>query len=188
MDRRLSIVTMMVLVGVVAVNVAVARAFWTSHEPIVAGVLPTVVLVQIAAWYAWSGKRGRAFAFGVLAGGLMMAASFVYAYLTPELLGLDPLSSGSQVHVEPGSRLYYAWTAYVDPTLNLVVRHWPSLINPDDPPTVDDASGPGRWKLVGIQAFVYSLPQWLAALVGGLLFWGAAAIRRRRFAEVPSES
>ena len=37
-----------------------------------------------------------------------------------------------------------------------------------------------NWKLVGVQSLVYSLPQWLGALVGGLLSWGAATIRSRR--------
>jgi len=187
MDRRLSIVVMMVLVCVAAVDVAVARAFWSSHQLIVVGVLPTAVLLQVAAWQAWRGNRGRAFALGALAGGLLMTASFVYAYLTPEVLGFAAMGPGPQLYVKPGSWLYYAWTAYVDPTLDLVVHQWPSLIEPDDQPTEDDAQRTLSWKLLGLQSLVYSLPQWLAALVGGLLFWGAAAIRRRRLIEPAEE-
>lgn len=154
---RFSVSRLMVLVGIIALNLAAARGLAASSEDLMVGVIPTVLVLQVALFCLIRTRgRRRAFWVGFLMAGLLAVLSLVGANQFSGSLALatDAVTGGTRIVVYDAyfgcKQMDAIWTAYVD----TVVQWFPNL---PVYPLVD--------------AVVLLIPQMLAALIGGLLAW-----------------
>ena len=170
---RSSIAGVMAIVAVVALDIAVARAVFASNtQLLIGGALPCVALQWAAFSLFRSRGRARAFWLGFMVGGSMITASFIWAMLFPEVLGVT--RTGAVVKT-PGSSLYAVWAGYG--------RFIGDRIGPI----------PNPFGVVPIvfRAILWSVPQVTIALVGGFMAWGIFSMggvspRAESFEESPS--
>jgi hypothetical protein len=178
---RVSIARMMVLVGVVAVDIAATRSLFAYNSEMLIGVALGVIALQIGLFRLIRGQgRARVFWSGFIAAGLMAMMTFVWAMMFPEILGLT--STGALVRT-PGSTLYTVWHGYSSFVAEHVIM--PLLYDPRINPGIDGDSILGGLFIAGIRSVVWFLPQLLMAVVGGLLARGIAGRRRKINATAP---
>ena len=160
---RHSIRWVMVVVAVVAFNIAVARVAVASNpEILIGGALPCIALQWAAISLLRRRGRARAFWVGFTILGSLITASFVWAMLFPEVLGIT--RDGALVKT-PGSPLHPIWMRYGQ----LVgERIGPMLFDFGAKPE------PYGMAMLAFRGLLWSLPQFLLASVGGLIAWGAA--------------
>ena len=166
-----SVARLMAVVAIVAANLAVARVCFRYCPPLLLGVGLVVPALQVAGGYlAWGRGRARAFCAGFLAVGLLATASFVGAVVTGPNIGIvrDPVTGKvSEVEV-PGSSLWAGWSSYSEAASRVLDDRLPA----DLPPPIVRA------------VLIVTSPQWLAALIGGLL----AHLVIGRFGRRPAEA
>jgi len=162
---RLSIAKLMVVVGVVALNIAAARLLFDDNSEMLIGVALSGLILQVGLFQLMRSRgRGRGFWAGFIACGLMAMTTLVWAMLFPEVLGITATMTLVRM---PGSSMYTVWYGYA----NFVSEHIiaPVLYDPRINPGIYLDSLLGGALIVGIRAVVWFLPQLLIAVVGGLL-------------------
>jgi hypothetical protein len=166
---RTSLRTMMVLVGLAAVDSAVIRATWGSKYNVLSGIAFSGLALN-AGLFLLIRARGRARAFwaGFLLAGLLAAASFTWALTYPKVSAtFRDQATGNQVTVHSsGAPLSDTWETY----LNVVEDSIESL-----PPRWNPFTN-GKVAEVVADASIAFAPQMTVAIVGGLLFWLIAVI------------
>src|SRR5262245_51179543 len=101
---RLSLARMMVLVGLLAAHLAAARMLFAYNAVLLIGLMVGTIALQVAVFRLFRSRgRTRAFWAGFLVSGLMVMASFVWATIFPEVLGL---TVGGTLVRTPGSPLH----------------------------------------------------------------------------------
>jgi len=162
---------MMAVVAIVALNAAVARALFAYDPETLIGITLTGLALQ-GAVLRLVGRRhsNRAFwiSFAVL--GSLAMASFVWGRILPtELIAVAyPGKPPRLVNVSRVSALWLGYGRYVGECIE------PWLVK------VPIATGPDGIVAVVVRAVVWSLPQLLVALVGGLVAWGISKMVKSR--------
>jgi hypothetical protein len=151
-----SVATLMVVVAVVAVNLGIARVVFAYNPVLLEGVVLSGLALQAGGLLlARSRGRIRAFWIGFLAFGSMAMATVVWAMVFAPNVGIahDPITGNEIIINVPGSLMWTLWSGYFRYVLTYVAGH----LDVDPEP-------------VGvITALIWSLPQFLVAVVGGLL-------------------
>ena len=153
---RLSIAMVMVAVAVVAINLAIARTLSIFNPVLPVSVALTGLALQ-AGGFILTRSRGRirTFWIGFLTFGLMAMVSVIWAMVFAPNVGisLDP-STGKVVKLTvPGLLMWTWWSAYFESVFTHLAGHLHFKIEP-----------------LGIAAaLIWSLPQFLIAVMGGLL-------------------
>jgi hypothetical protein len=157
---RLSITTLMVVVAIIALDIAALRALF-AHNPMLPiglcliGIALHVGLFQLAR----SRDKARAFWTGFIACGLVSAMSFAWGMLFPRFV--DLARTGAPLRT-PSSAMGQLWMLYAEhvaigldslPFLSRFLRRM----------------RPGSITNWGLLAVIWSLPQFLVALIGGVL-------------------
>lgn len=161
---RTSLRTLMVIVGVMAVDLAVARAFWGSRHHVLSGIALTGLLLN-AGFFRLIRGRGlwRAFWAGLLLAGFLAAGSFIWAITYPKASAtfIDQ-RTGKQVTIRSsGAPLSDHWEGYLDfaeDSLEKLPPEWNPLTK-------------GELAALLADACIAFAPQLVVALAGGLLFW-----------------
>ena len=176
---RSSIARLMAMVAVVAANAAAARILFALNVEILIGVALPAVAMEFAVYCLVSRRRpGRGFWLGFILLGALTMATFVWNQLDPEVLALT--RSGQLIRQE-GSLFYHVWSGYAGILGDFLV---PPL---EELGIFGNGWNPYGVSAVGIRAIVWSLPQLVIALAGGVFIWamarrGKVAPRRiRRF-------
>jgi hypothetical protein len=161
---RISIRTLMVLVGLAAVDFAVVRFDKSARHAVLGGIVLSVVVLNAGVFCLTRAKgRRRAFWAGFILAGILAAGSYAWARSYPKLSAtfIDQ-ATGRQVTIHsPGAPLSDQWENY----LTLVDDWWNS---------VSDQLNPlrnGELAVICADALTAFMPQLLAALAGGLLVW-----------------
>jgi len=168
---RISLRTLMVLVGLTAVDSAAVRATWGSKHHVLEGIALTGLVLNAGLFLLIRARgRTRAFWAGFLLAGLLAAGSFAWAMSHPKLSATFlEQATGRQVTVQsPGAPLSDEWESY----LNLVEEWIESLPVPWNPFLK------GKFAEFLADASIASAPQLTFALAGGLLFWLIALVAR----------
>ncbi len=165
---RISLRTLMVLVGLAAVDSAIVRATWGSKHHVLEGIA-LIGLALNAGLLLLIRARGRARAFwaGFLLAGLLAAGSFAWAMSYPKVSATFlEQATGRQVTVHStGAPLSDQWESY----LNLVEEWIESLPLPWNP------FQKGKYAEFLTDASIAFAPQLTVAIAGGLLFWLVAS-------------
>lgn len=151
-----SVAVIMAVVAGVALNLAVGRALFAYNPALVLGVCLTGPAVQLAGVVsARCRERGRLFWVGFLVFGSLAMASFIWAMVFAPNVGIarDPVTGGVKQVTIPGSFMWTVWSSYIDAAGSLLAER---LRFGALPPALT-------------AALIISAPQFLAALVGGLL-------------------
>jgi hypothetical protein len=163
----------MVIVVVMAVDMAVVRAFWGSKHHILAGIaLSGMVLNGGLFCLIRARSRARAFWAGFLLAGLLAAGSFAWALSYPKASAtfLDQWT-GRQVTIHsPGAPLSDQWESYLDfaeESIESLPNHWNPFLR-------------GSFAEVLTEASIAFVPQLAVALTGALLFWLIALVAQAR--------
>lgn len=163
---RSSIAAMMAAIAVVALDIAVALAVFASNtELVIGGTLPCVALQCVVFRLLRRPGRVRAFLLGFAVCGSLITGSFLWAMLWPEVHGIT--RTGALVRM-PDSPLYAMWMIYAR-----LAGDWLCALLIDfsaDP----DPLGVG---LIAFRAFLWSIPQIVIALVGGVIAWRIFGVR-----------
>ena len=107
---RFSIAKVMGLVGLVALNFAVARILFAYRSELLIGVILGMLSLQIGLFQMVSSRgRSQAFWLGSIVCGLLLMMTFVWAMLFPEVLGI---TSTGALQRTPGSAMYAIWHGY----------------------------------------------------------------------------
>jgi hypothetical protein len=168
---RTSLRTLMVIVGLTAVDLAVIRAFWGSRYHLITGIVLNGLVLHAGLFLLIRGRRkARAFWAGFLLAGLLAAGSFVWAMTYPKLSAtFVDVATGKLVTITTsGGPLSDEWDGY----LNFVERSiegLPDHINP---------FLNGKLAEMLVDASIAFAPQLTAALAGGLLCWLMAIVAR----------
>jgi hypothetical protein len=172
----------MTAVGLVAVDLAAARAFLGHDEyygwnlGCLAEVAPAVVASEVALLCLACG-RGRAFWVGFLTAGALAGVSVVLARADPPTETTTFRVSGMTTTVYPGgpmARLWWGYSSFVYEGLEHL--HYPYL------------DGTTAIRSFLTTAVVFALPQWLAAVAGGLLARWAWRAKGRHATPAPASS
>jgi hypothetical protein len=169
---------LMFAVAVVAVNAAVARALWTfDPEALVGTALPIVALQGALFCIIRRPRSNRAFWIGFAALGALALVFFLWGRVLPEQLIAE--SSPGQplrlINVSPVSAWWLEYGTQAGSWLEPWLGGLPILADPNGLATV------------AIRALVWSAPQLLVALAGGLIGLGFSKIARVRIG-FPSRS
>jgi hypothetical protein len=153
---RISIAKLMLLVAIIAANLAVGRVLGAYHLVLPVAIALTGLAVQAGAFaLIHSRGRRRAFLAGFLVFGSMAMISVIWALVfTPNVsIAQDP-STGKMITIEiPGSLMWTIWSNYVEFVDACLAGHPQFHLDP-----------------LGIQvALIWFLPQFLIGLTGGLL-------------------
>jgi hypothetical protein len=164
---RLSIRTMMATIGVVALNLAVARVLWDAESDVsvlFAGVAFNALVTQLAVFFLIRGRNGaRAFWIGFIASSVVAAVSCSCAFLPDseslnsavwyEYLGLAQELTGIVIF-QTGFVIHYSAT--------------PIPLSPFEPlfDFIESAK-------IGL---VFYAPQFILAMSGGALTWFLARL------------
>jgi hypothetical protein len=169
---KISIAKLMLLVAIIAANLAVGRVLGAYHLVLPVAIALTGLALQAGALALFRSRgRRRAFLVGFLVFGSVAMISVIWALVfTPNVdITQDP-STGKMITIEiPGSRMWTIWSSYVE---------------------FVDACLAGRLQInldpLGILvAVIWSLPQLLIALTGGLFAvliagrWGNNAVHQQ---------
>jgi multisubunit Na+/H+ antiporter MnhG subunit len=151
---RFSIARLMVVVGVIALNIAAVRALFSYGLEMFAGAALSGIVLQIGLFRFKRNRDGRrAFWAGFVVCGLMAMIVFISAMRFPDILRRT--KTGTIIRT-PGSSLYLICN---DGYANFVTDQIGFISN----------SILGDAFYLGIRAIVWFLPQLLAAVAGGLL-------------------
>jgi hypothetical protein len=153
---RLSIAKLMIVVAAIAINFGIARMLFAYHPLVPVGVALIGIALQFAVLILMYGRgRDRAFWAGFLAFGLMAMISFFWGMVAAPNMGIDIATGGTikVVSTAPGSFLYTMWSRY-----GMFVGDF-----------LDEQFGLDVDYLGMTAALIWSVPQLLLALVGGLL-------------------
>lgn len=116
---RLTIRAMMIVVTLVAMNLAAGRALLSADNPMLEALMIPGVVLQLALWRWIRAKdRARSFWAAFLVSGAVVTGSFLWAILTPRVLGtslaIDP-TTGRTIATTlevPGSAMWRVWESY----------------------------------------------------------------------------
>jgi hypothetical protein len=178
---RVTLAALMTAVGLVAVDLAAARAFLGHDEyygwnlGCLAEVAPAVVASEVAL-LCLACSRGRAFWVGFLTAGALAGVSVVLALADPRTETTTFKVSGMTTTVYPGgptARLWYGYDSFVSEGLERL--HY-------------SLDGTTSIRSFLTRAVVFALPQWLAAVAGGLLARWAWRAKGRHATPVPASS
>jgi hypothetical protein len=166
---RPSIAEIMTVVGIVALNLAAARAFSDDYHELLCGVAPMAVTLQIGLLSLIRSRgRLRAFETGYAAFGSLAMASFVGAvfFCPSDSVTIDPKTGQAVVRTLPGAPIWVLWNRYG----RLVFKTLESLPNCDFIVGDGGDSHGNDGVPLGTKALIFSLPQMVFAVAGGLLF------------------
>jgi hypothetical protein len=166
---RMTLRTQMVIVGLMAVDLTVVRAFWGSKYHVLTGIVLTGIVLNVG-FLCLIRSRGRARPFwaGFLLAGLLAGASFAWALCYPKVSAtfLDQ-RTGRQVTVRsPGAPLSDQWERYLDfaeESIESLGSDWNPFLKGQFAETVTDA-------------FIAFVPQLTVALATGFVFWLIALV------------
>ena len=163
---RFSVNKLMATVGLVALNLGVGRGLLSAEPPLLAGLIPTGILLQLGAFRLVCGRtRARVFWAGLLAAGFIASSSLAWCFIfrTSVNIGLNVVTGQSERIIVPGfpaaDRLWSLWDGYFDFATSCMDRRSliASVLERDDAATVT------------LIATIVFLPQLFIALTGGLL-------------------
>jgi CDP-diglyceride synthetase len=161
---QFSIVKLMVIVGVVALDFAAARILLAYNQEMLIGIALGGLVLQVGFFRLIRSRgRGRAFWVGFIVCGLMAMTTLVWAMRFPEVFGIR----GGALIRTPGSPLHTVWYGYAKFVSERIIA--PVLYNPRINPGPNRDSVVGGASIVAIRSIVWFLPQILIAIVGGLL-------------------
>jgi hypothetical protein len=153
---RISIAKLMLLVAIIAANIAIGRVL-AAYHPILPVAIALIGLALQAGAIALIRSRGRrrAFLAGFLGFGSMAMISVLWALVFVSNVGIaqDPLTGKMITMKVPGSLMWTIWSGYVEFVDACLAG--PLQINLD--------------PLGILVAVIWSLPQFVIALTGGLL-------------------
>jgi hypothetical protein len=164
---RLSIGRLMACVGVVALNLAAARALYTYSPMYLYAAALSGLGLQAGLFCLWSSRgRARAFWLGLLMAGSLAMGSCLWAVAFPRVIGIGGSAKGGFVRVEQkGSPLWDVLEAYS----NFVVEKLVAV------PTFTAIMESNNEVLLGATTTaIWFLPQLVAALGGGIIGWSMA--------------
>ena len=157
---RFSIAKAMAIVGVVALNAAVARALYVYDLETLIGIALTGLALQGAVLGLVSDRRSnRAFCVGFTLLGLAAMGSFIWGRILPrELIAVGELGESPQfVNVSWASAFWLNYGVSVSDLVEPWLANSRILTDPD-------------WiASVMFQSVIWSLPQFFVALVGGFV-------------------
>lgn len=155
---RLSIARLMLVIAIIAINIAAARAILPDHIEILVGVALMWLGLQIALvrMFDQRGER-QAFWAGFLVFGFLAISSYVWAMMFPSTLLVTP---GGPVIETPGSPVYPIWNGY----LGLLISFLEGMVGRGADKVAVLALG-----LILMIVWI-ALPQGVTAISGGFLF------------------
>jgi hypothetical protein len=168
-----SVAKLMVVVAVVALNLAIARVLFAYNPVLLVGVVLSGLALQAAGFLLTrSRSRIRPFWLGFLAFGSMAMVTVIWAMVFAPNVGIvhDP-NTGKEVMVKlPGSLMWTLWSTYFKSVFTYLAGHLHFNLDP-----------------LGVAAaLIWSLPQFLIAVIGGWLCRLVAGRHGRRPANGPS--
>ena len=155
---RLSIARLMVLVGVIALNFAIARALFAESYVLLVEVAPIALVLELGVFrLVCGGDQTRGFWAGFVAFGAMAMLSLLWAWFTPPTGHRS--TPGKTYPSSPGSAIWNLWDGYFHfAVMNLLPLPGSKMI-----------LGIGGEIPVITAVFIFLLPQLLIAVVGGLV-------------------
>jgi hypothetical protein len=174
---RPSLGTLMVIVGLAAIDMAVVRAFWGSRQNVLGGIALTGLMLNGGLfWLIRARGRARAFWAGFLLLGLLAAGSFAWAMTYPKVSAtfVDQRTAMKVTIHSSGAPLSDQWDSYLD-FVEESIGNLPDDWNP---------FSKGQLVEVLADASIAFAPQLIVALLGGLLFWLMAVVSRARLCAV----
>ncbi|QEH38782.1 hypothetical protein OJF2_73900 [Aquisphaera giovannonii] len=166
MKLRFSIAAGMVVVLIVAANLTVATALFAHNAEIFVGMAPTLIALQAVAFRLLRRRSNPAFWLGFLAFGSLAMASFAWGMTLPrELVAVAyPGQSPRLVNVSKASSLWLSYGSSAGDVLERWLGSSRQLVDPEGPAGVL------------VRSLVWSAPQLLFALAGGLCAMGLARL------------
>jgi len=165
----------MTIVGIVALNLAAARALTDDNHEVLGGVAPMAVMLQVGIFSVIRNQgRVRGYWVGFLVFGTMGMTSFLWAALfcPSDSVSIDPRTAKAIVTTSPGPPTWVLWTRYG----RFAFKMLESLPNSDFI-VGDGGDSHGHDGIpLATKAVVLSLPQMVLAVAGGLCF---SLIKRR---------
>jgi hypothetical protein len=157
---RLSIAGLMVVVIVVAINLAAGLVVFDYHAYLLSAIGLSGLALQVATIQMCRGQRlSRAFWAGFSAG-LFLAATLCFWGMARGLKPrpeYDPRIGRTVVVPIPGEPMWPGWPSYRDYAHHFILRHNPDILNRSD------------WGAICVMGLVFFTPQLLVALASGLL-------------------
>jgi hypothetical protein len=151
----------MIVVAIVGLNVGAARALAAFNSEMLVGIVLAAVAVQVGLALAIRGRgRTRAFWLGFVLCGTVAMMSFAWGMLFPRILGLT--STGKLIETR-GSPLYMLWWNYAQFVFERIGPWLQRILQAADPETSP--------LLLATRAIVWFLPQFVLALIGGIVGW-----------------
>lgn len=178
---RLSIAEIMTVVGIVALNLAAARAFSDDYHELLCEVAPMAVTLQVGILSLIRSRgRVRAFETGYVAFGSLAMASFIGAvfFCPSDSVTIDPKTGQAVVRTSPGAPIWVLWSRYG----RFVFKTLENLPNSDFIVGDGGDSHGDDGVPLGTKALILSLPQMVFAVAGGLF----SSLIKRRSHEPPS--
>jgi hypothetical protein len=160
--KRITIAKTMVIVAIVALNAAIARALWDRNPEVLIGVAITGLAVEWAFFCFMRGHhRSRAFWLGFALLGSVALGSFVVGMSVPrEVVGTAVVAG--KIRYLNVSSLSALWMRYA----TLVSDHLETWL-----PRFGIGTDLGPVAVISIKAVIWSLPQLFLAIVGGSAVW-----------------
>ena len=176
---RLSIVELMTVISIVAVDVAATRVLLEDND-LLGGIAPMGLTLQIGIyWLIRSRGRVPPFWVGFLAFGAMAMMSFLGAELScpGDSVAIDPKTGQTVVTTFPGSTIWSLWARYG----RFVFKTLQSLPN-SGWIVGDGGDSHGHGEIpVTTKIFILSLPQLVFAVAGGVVaMWLVRRVRHRQ--------
>jgi hypothetical protein len=168
---RVYLVTLMVLVGVAAVNLAAARAIYAHNLDVLIGVCLSGLTLQYGMCRLLRSRgRARAFWAGFVAAGLLATSSYAWATGYPKLTAVfvDRDSRKLVTYSSPGAPLSDLWENYSSIAID-GLEYLPFCAGISTRRLSDPAA-------ICADALIAFLPQVMIAVVGGLLSFVTAAV------------
>lgn len=176
---RFSFAGLMVLIGIIAVDLAAGRFLWGYEEKLPLGVMPGALVMQFGVFRLIRSQK-KAFWAGFVTFGSLAVVSFAWATIfgNQPKIAPDPLTGRIVVIPKPGSfggdQMQAIWNVYGN-FAGAQLERWPFFSDPNWSNSV---------TYVAIVPF-WLLPQLLIALLGGLMavvWW-----RRQNSVSMPDE-
>ena len=162
---RVSIVKLMLIVGIAALNLAAVRILFLYNSEMLIGVAPIGLALQFGIFRLMRSRgRGRAFWVGFVVCGLTAMMAFVWVVRSP---GVILVSSTGGYYKEYEPPMYSALCECRDVATERVL--YPILNGLHVDPLAHRDSTLLRASFMGVNAVSWFLPQLFIALAGGLL-------------------
>jgi hypothetical protein len=161
---RVSIRTLMIVVGIASVDLAVARALYAHYLDALIGVSLSGLTLHFGVYRLFRSRgRGRAFWAGFVAAGLLAALSYAWATSYPKVSAVfvDRNTRGIVTYLSPGAPLSGLWEGYSSIAIDGLecVPFGADIVN-------RSLSDP---VAICADALIAFLPQFAIAVAGGLL-------------------